>query len=115
MISSNRKILLAVVAGLTLMTGPVFAQADKQPPTEQERSRQEATTLTGCLTKGDGAGMYNLTEASGDKKMAVPSSGVDLEKHAMNHTVKLTGSLSSDGKTLTVSKIEHVSETCQTK
>lgn len=32
----------------------------------------------------------------------------DLEKHA-GHTVKLTGTLGSDGKTVTVSKVEMVS------
>ena len=32
----------------------------------------------------------------------------DLEKHA-GHTVKLTGNLGSDGKTVTVSKVEMVS------
>jgi uncharacterized protein YdeI (BOF family) len=72
-------------------------------------------TYTGCLAKGDSAGQYMFTDASGEKKAAVPSSGVDLDKHAANHTVKLTGSMSTDGKTLTVSKVEHVSETCQSK
>ena len=33
----------------------------------------------------------------------------DLEKHA-GHTVKLTGAVGSDGKTITVSKVDMVSE-----
>jgi hypothetical protein len=39
----------------------------------------------------------------------------ELEKHATNHTVKLTGTMRNEGgKTVfTVTKIEHVAPTCQ--
>jgi hypothetical protein len=48
------------------------------------------------------------------QKLAVAGSA-DLEKHAKNHTVKLTGTMAKeDAKdVLKVTKIEHVDATCK--
>ncbi|MFN0171614.1 MAG: hypothetical protein ACKV22_34795 [Bryobacteraceae bacterium] len=69
--------------------------------------------VTGCLTKGAQAGEFILTdEKSGERMIAAGSP--DLEKHAANHKVKVTGSREpGDGKQVfKVTSIEHVSDTC---
>ena len=107
---------LAMSAAVVLFGATTFAQeAAQKQPDEQQRQRTAPTMMTGCLTKGDTEGQYAFTETTtGDKKSVVPSSGVDLDKHSSNHTVKLTGTLSEDGKTFTATKVEHVSSTCET-
>jgi hypothetical protein len=108
--SVSRFALLAVF-GAVLVT-PTLAQQQEPQPGSQERQRKEEMTYTGCLAKGDSQGEYKFTEASGSAKTVVASSGVDLDKHSANHTVKLTGTMGTDGK-LTATKVEHVSDTCQ--
>ena len=104
---------LAVGFAAVLLTVPVAGQQQEEKKDEQSRERRDATTLTGCLTKGDTAGQYMLSDTtSGEKKRVTASSGVDLEKHSANHTVRLTGKLSDDGQTFTATNVEHVSETC---
>src|SRR3982751_987433 len=108
----QRKIasLITMAAAVTVLSATSFAQDAAKKGDEQERQRTAPTTMTGCLTKGDTAGQYSFTDSSsGAKKSVVPSSGVDLDKHAANHTVKLTGTASSDGQTFTVRHVEHVS------
>ncbi|HET8549287.1 MAG TPA: hypothetical protein VFL57_14835, partial [Bryobacteraceae bacterium] len=55
---------LGLFAGLTVVAS---AQEQRQGKPEGERQRTEATTLTGCLAKGDTANQYVLTESSGTK------------------------------------------------
>ena len=104
-----------VSAGIAilLLTVTSFAQSADKSKEEQDRARAASTTITGCLTKGDTAGQYMLTDNTGAKKNIVPSSGVDLDKHAANHTVKLTGTMSQDGQTFTATNVEHVSSSCE--
>src|SRR5689334_19920166 len=104
--------LLTLSAAVAIFSVTSFAQDAEKKGDEQDRQRTAPTTMTGCLTKADTAGQYSLTDASGTKKTVVPSSGVDLDKHAANHTVKLTGTASQDGQTFTATKVEHVSATC---
>ena len=84
----------------------------QQQDDKRDRINENQTALTGCLNK-DGSN-YTLTdEASGVK---TPVTGTaDLEKHAANHKVKLTGTLKkdTDGKAvLDVSKIDHIADSC---
>lgn len=70
-------------------------------------------TITGCLNKGAQAGEFILTdEKSGQQIMVTGSS--DLDKHAVNHKVKLSGSreLGDRKHVFKVSNLEHVSDTC---
>ncbi len=110
-----RKRILSTVtltAAIALLGATSFAQ-DQQKDNEQDRQRTAPATITGCLNKADTAGQYALTDSTtGAKKTVVASSGVDLEKHAANHTVKLTGTMSDDGQTFTATNVEHVSDTC---
>ncbi len=92
-----------------VMAVGLYAQADK--PGQETKSNKDnmQQTVTGCLTEA--AGSYSVATQGGDKMDVMGSA--DLAKHK-NHTVKLTGTTSDQGgkKTLTVSKIEHVSPSC---
>jgi hypothetical protein len=101
------------LAGLLLL-GPsssIFAQ-DKGDQNERDRQRNE-TTMTGCLNKE--AGGFMLTDEKSGSKTAV-TGAADLEKHAMNHRVTLTGVSKTDanGKpNFEVSKIQHMGTSCR--
>lgn len=92
--------ILAVVLGSVS-----FAQQADQ---ERERAKDaQATMVTGCLTKA--ADQYVITDSKSGTAMTL--SGADLDKHA-NHTVTVTGTPSADGKSIAVTKVEHVADTC---
>jgi hypothetical protein len=104
-------ICLITICALTV-TPALWAQ--EQPKQQEKRpesgaDRMAGDTLTGCLTETGGA--YMLKSQSGEE-VAVKGSE-DLTKHK-NHTVRLTGKMSDEGgkKTLTISKLEHVSASC---
>ena len=88
---------------------PSFAQDQNQA----DRMKAPATTVTGCLTKAETGDQWVLTDPASGNKIAV-AGAADFEKHA-NHTVKITGAPSEDGKTFNVAKIEHVADSCQSK
>ena len=69
-------------------------------------------TVTGCLNKG--ADGYVLTNAKTGKTTVV-TGPAELDKHAANHTVKLTGASMTEGgkRVFHVTKIDHVSDTCE--
>jgi hypothetical protein len=91
------------------------AQPGQQTPQQQgERQRTDDASLTGCLAKGTTTNQYVLTDKAGTKTNVTAAAGVELEKHAANHTVKLTGSKGSDGS-FAASKVEHVSATCEAR
>jgi hypothetical protein len=81
---------------------------------EGERQRTESTTLTGCLAKADTADRYVLTDPQTGTKTTVitASAGIDIDKHAANHTVKLTGNKRADG-TFVATNLEHISAKCE--
>lgn len=70
-------------------------------------------TITGCLTKGNQAGEFILTDEKTGQQIMVAGSP-DLEKHASNHKVKVSGSrdLGDKKQVFKVSNVEHVSDTC---
>jgi len=101
--------MLLICVAAALMVIPAIAQ--EQPPAQGDKS------LTGCLNPGDQEGQYFLTIKEGGKKgdKLVVVGAADLQTHAKNHTVKLTGTMAKEGgkDVLKVSKIEHVDATCQ--
>ena len=98
----------AALVAFSALSLPSFAQDKDQ---DRDRMKANQTTITGCLTKGD-TGEWVIADQSGNKLTVV--SKEDFTKHA-NHTVKLTGSPSEDGKTFNASKLEHVADSCQAK
>jgi hypothetical protein len=112
-----RRMTRLLAAGLMLsgLTVGMFAQdqEDKQKD-KNERDRMAASTLTGCLNK-DASGGYMLTDESTGTKTAV-TGAADLEKHADNHKVSLTGMAKTDASgnsVFQVTKIKMVSATCK--
>ena len=100
----------ATLAAFFALCVPSFAQ-EQQPPNERDRMKVSQTTVTGCLNKDDSGG-WVITDQGGTKMTVLGKE--DFAKHA-DHTVKLTGTPSEDGKTFNVTKIEHVADTCQAK
>jgi len=105
---ANRVLPVVGILGTLILFGaPAFSQ-DAQPAKGKEM------TMTGCLTKAaDNIPQhFSFTDQKTGKKMTV-TGPADLEKHSANHTVKITGA--TTGKVFTVSKVEHVSQTCEAK
>jgi hypothetical protein len=57
----------------------------------QEKTTDAATTVTGCLQKGDEAGEYSITGKDG-KTYGLRSTAVDLSQH-VGHKVTVKGAL----------------------
>ena len=79
----------------------------------RDRMQAEQTSITGCLNK-DSAGAYQITDEATGVKTTV-SGTADLEKHAANHKVKLTGALHTDNagnSIFQVTKLDHISASC---
>lgn len=70
--------------------------------------------MTGCLNQGTDniPQHFSFTDQKTGKKVTV-TGPADLEKHAANHTVRITGA--NTAKVFKVTKVEHVSETCEAK
>ncbi len=79
---------------------------------KMDKKGQKMMTMTGCLNKGEMENHYSFMDKTSGKKMTVTGSA-ELQKHSANHTVKLTGSHTA--KVFNVTKIEHVSPTCEAK
>jgi hypothetical protein len=108
---------LVALGVLGVFTANGFAQQpepEQQAPQQGQRQRTDDSILTGCLAKGTTTGQFILTDRAGRKTSVTGEAGVELEKHAANSTVRLTGSRAADG-TFAASKIEHVSATCEAR
>src|SRR6202045_1566220 len=85
----NRLLMFLVLAGLTA------SWAVAQSETSDSKSKSDVRTVTGCLTKGDGADEFLLTGNDGSTWEARGSkSGVDLASH-VGHTISATGAVSN--------------------
>jgi hypothetical protein len=109
-----RFVSFACVFALLVSSAPVLLGQDAAQERGKTGARGQETTVTGCLNKGSGDAQYMLTDSKSGTEMTVTGT-TDLEKHSSNHTVKLTGTKSTEGgkTTFTVTKVEHVSPTCQ--
>lgn len=101
---------IAALTALSALNVPSFAQ-DQQ--NDRERMKPAQVSVTGCLTKSQEGDHWVLTDNQSGSKTKVMGAA-DFEKHA-NHTVKLTGTPSADGTMFNVTKLEHVSDSCQMK
>jgi hypothetical protein len=70
-------------------------------------------TVTGCLTKGASAGQYTITDQKTGEK--TPIAGPDQLDKYVNQTVRLTGTMDSQGqeKIFKPDSISQVSATCE--
>ena len=97
---------------IAAVSGGVMAQDTPDPGKMAKDKMAKETTMTGCLSKADDG--YVLTNEKTGKAMPV-TGPAELEKHAANHKVKVTGAPSTEGgkRVFTVAKIDHISETCE--
>lgn len=95
-----------------IAAGVAFAQQDDSNSPKGRSATGKTVTMTGCLTKGQN-GDYMLTDEKSGKQVTVTGSA-DLEKDAMNHKVRVTGTESSTGgmTTLSATSVRHVSHSC---
>jgi hypothetical protein len=94
---------IAAVSG-----GLMAAPQDTKAPAKMGKE----TIVIGCLSKGAGDGYVLTNDKTGKTTMVTGPS--ELEKH-VNHKVKVTGTSSTEGGTrvMNVTKIDHISETCE--
>lgn len=103
----------AALVTFSAVSAPSFAQQPQQNDQDRDRMKPVEATISGCLTKSEQGDGWVLADSQSGAKTSVMGAA-DFAKHA-NHTVKLTGAPSDDGKTFNVTKIEHVADTCQVK
>jgi hypothetical protein len=98
---ANRILIATGIAGTLLLSG-VTACGQKG----------KEMTMTGCLTKGTDniPQHFSFTDQKSGKKWTVTGEA-NLEEHAANHTVTITGEPTA--KVFNVKKIEHVSASCE--
>lgn len=114
---SNTLASLVALGVLAVVSDNGFAQQpepEQQVPQQGQRQRTDDSILTGCLARGTTTGQYILTDRAGRKTSVTAEAGLELEKHAANHTVRLTGSRGADGS-FAASRIEQVAATCQAR
>lgn len=93
----------ALVCGLAMSAGTLMAADDK--------TKDKNVVVTGCLTKDAEGSTYVITEDGTSRKVTL-SGGMDVSKH-VNHKVKLTGDRDmNNADKITVTKVEHISDTC---
>jgi hypothetical protein len=81
---------------LCLILGALAASwAVAQEETSDSKSKSDVRTITGCLTKGDGADEFLLAGNDGSTwEVRGSKSGVDLASH-VGHTISATGVVSN--------------------
>jgi hypothetical protein len=85
----NRLLLCLIVGGLAA------SWAAAQEETSASKSKSDVRTVTGCLTKGDGADEFLLAGNDGSTwEVRGSKSGVDLATH-VGHTIAATGVVSN--------------------
>jgi len=110
------KQLSSALFAACLILGPaVYAQDQGQtPPSQRKQAPDDAqkTTITGCLTKGSGDGVYIVADQTSGEK--VQFNGPAQIDRYVNQTVKLTGTMSGGGadKTFSPETIAQVSPSC---
>lgn len=61
-----------------------------------QETKPGETSVTGCLNKGDAAGTYVITEENTNKKIMATGDQATIDRHANNHKVTLTGTMSKE-------------------
>ena len=104
----------AIFVGYLALGIGAYAQDPGQstPPSQGKESDMSKVTVTGCLTKGSGTNEYQVSDSKTGEK--IPFTGpAQLDKY-VNQTVKLTGTMASQGsdKVFKPQAIDQVSPSC---
>ena len=94
----------------------MFSVAGLAADDKSKDKMQHGKTMTGCLSTAPSGNEYVFVEEGTGKQITV-AGNADLAKHAANHTVKITTAPAEAASTspATVTKIEHVSNSCPAK
>jgi hypothetical protein len=101
------KRLTFLALGLTaLFALPISVLAQDKAPAE--------VTITGCLNKAQAAGEYVIADEAAKKNVTVTGDAALLDRHANNHKVTLTGSMTkqNDKEVFKATKLQMLS-VCQ--
>jgi hypothetical protein len=103
----------ALFAALLIPGTAAYAQNQGQAPSQQQRDRQapgdaQKASITGCLTKGSGDGIYLVADQNSGEKVQFQGPA-QLDQY-VNQTVRLTGTMS--GKNFSPETIARVSASC---
>lgn len=106
-------ILFASLAVGSFAYGQQAGQSAPPPTPSQQQSDTPTVSVTGCLVKGETNGSYVITDQQSGEKLTFP--GPDQLDNYVNQTVRLTGTMSSQGssKAFKPQRISTVSSTCQ--
>jgi hypothetical protein len=77
-----------------LVTGLMSTWAMGQDSSPDSKSKNDVRSVTGCLTQGDSASEFRLTETDGSTWEMHNSSAVTLNPH-VGHQVTVTGAVSN--------------------
>jgi hypothetical protein len=92
---------LVLIATLIALALPLAMPA-------QEKKDAAEMSVTGCFNKGDAEGYYVITDEKTSKKITVTGDAGMLGRHANNHKVTITGSMTKekDKDVLKASKLQ---------
>jgi hypothetical protein len=102
------KVFSSAVLFTCLALGSATYGQTPEQSTPQKSSDATKVTVTGCLTKGDGANEYSITDQKTGQK--VPFSGPSQIDKYVNQTVRLTGTVQD--KVFKPEAINQVAATC---
>jgi hypothetical protein len=107
------KFLLPLTISLLFSTLAAAAYA-QDPPQQSQPPSSNSVTITGCLARGAAEGQYTITDSKTGEKINF-SAAQPLDSY-LNHTVQMTGTMSSDNtsteKSFTPRTIKTVGDTC---
>jgi Protein of unknown function (DUF5818) len=95
MMQKRARFLLWMVPALLVSLCPVFLYGAAQMG-DEKAAKASATSVTGCLQKGDESGGFTITDKDG-KVWELHSKAVKLSGH-VGHTVTVSGTASSRSK-----------------
>lgn len=125
-----KKVIFAAVCLSGTLAFATGAWAQNSPNANpDEKGQKHSMTVTGCLREAAGAtGEYELTNATGEKGAAAPStykltatSSVNLKEH-VGHKVEIKGTMAgeksptstaSGPEKIDVTSLKHISPTCE--
>src|SRR5260370_2846088 len=87
------KLSCASILFLVASSAPALLAQDND-----DSNKGKETTVTCCLSKGAAPAQYSFKDDATGKEMTVTGPS-ELDQHAANHTVKLTGTSKTDAGT----------------
>lgn len=91
----NRKLMFVFVVMLAILLPMTIVGQEKKGGGKKGMDKMAPMSVTGCLNKGADADHFMLKDDQG-KEYTVTGDSATLAKHANNHNVTITGTMSKD-------------------